>query len=112
MTGEPVSYIHPALNEPCEAIGGHYVLTDEHRMTIDGEDVLVFIGYGVVDSSCCGPGGCRYAVVPGVVQRYRHGQNPDGMWISEVIPVTASHLQLRIRSYLLNTEKVQQVQFL
>jgi hypothetical protein len=99
------------LNQSCEAIGGHYVLTNERRLAIDGNDVLVFLGYGVVDTSCCGPGGCRYALVPGTVHRYRSVKTPEGRWISEVFPVRSPHLQQRIREHLQDMESIQQVQF-
>ena len=111
MTTEPVPFTHPLLNQPCEAIGGHYVLTDEQRLTIAGSDVLVFLGYGVVDTSCCGPGGCRYALVPGTVHRYRSAKTSEGQWISEISPVRSPQLKQRIRKHLQDVESVQHVQF-
>jgi hypothetical protein len=80
-------YIHPSLNEEVTAIGGHYVSEKDDRVAINGREVLYIIGYAVVDTSCCGMGGGRFAVVPGWVVRYKYRVDDKGLPVSEVTPV-------------------------
>jgi hypothetical protein len=80
-------YVHPALNEEVTAIGGHYVSEKDDRITIDGRDILYILGYAVVDTSCCGVGGGRFAVVPGWLVRYKYRTENSGLPVSEVTPV-------------------------
>lgn len=107
-----IDFPHPPLGEAIEAIGGHYMLTHEHRFTIDGDDVLVFEGYGVVASACCGTGGCRYAVVAGDVRAYRSARRPGGQWMSRVSPVLSAFRRRRIRRWLMDRRGCHQVVFL
>lgn len=80
-------YVHPALNEEVTAIGGHYVSEKDERITINGREVLYILGYSVVDTSCCGMGGGRFAVVPGWLDRYKYRTDTSGLPVSEVTPV-------------------------
>ncbi len=80
-------YVHPALNEEVTAIGGHYVSEKDERITINGREVLYILGYSVVDTSCCGVGGGRFAVVPGWLVRYKYRTESSGLPVSEVTPV-------------------------
>jgi hypothetical protein len=80
-------YVHPVLNEEVTAISGHYTTEKEERMTIDGHEVLYILGHAVVDTSCCGVGGGRFAVVPGYLVRYKYRTDDTGRPVSEVTPV-------------------------
>jgi hypothetical protein len=105
-------WVHRHLNEDVEAIGGHYVLVKEERLHLGGHDVLVIIGNAAFDSTCCGVGGCAYALVPGTVVRYHAGQSPDGLPVSEVKPVRDDRLQKEVRRAITAREVVQQVIFM
>ena len=109
---DAINYPHPELNRTIEAIGGHYVLIHEQRFTIGGGDVLVFEGYGVVESSCCGTGGCRYALVPGELIAYRHDRLPGGQWVSRVSALRDDARRRAVRDWLVRQRQVHQVVFL
>ncbi|MFH1984184.1 MAG: hypothetical protein ABIL58_20275 [Pseudomonadota bacterium] len=112
IPSEAIDYPHPELNRTIEAIGGHYMLTHEHRFSIEGAEVLVFEGYGVVETSCCGTGGCRYAVVSGDLIAYRHARLPGGQWVSRVSPVRGERRRRVVRDWLVRQRQVHQVVFL
>jgi hypothetical protein len=80
-------YMHPKIGEEVTAIAGHYAYEKENTVPVNGKDVLYFLGYGVVDTSCCGMGGGRFAVVPGYVIRYKYRTGKDGSPVSEVEPI-------------------------
>ena len=60
-------HVHLPLDEEVTAIGGSYRLVKEERLSIDGREVLYIVGHGVFDTTCCGAGGCAYAIVPGYI---------------------------------------------
>ncbi len=80
-------YVHPRLNEEVTAIGGHYVSEKDERIAVNGREILYILGYSVVDTSCCGVGGGRFAVVPGWLVRYKYRTDDTGLPVSEVTPV-------------------------
>ena len=59
-------YTHE-LNREVQSISGWYKLYKEEKIELMGKEVLYVVGDGVVESSCCGTGGCCYAVVPGFI---------------------------------------------
>lgn len=61
-------YIHDKLDEEIDALAGHFVFEKEVRLPYQGKEVLYLVGYAVIDKSCCGPGGCGYALVPGYIK--------------------------------------------
>ncbi|MFN2167283.1 MAG: hypothetical protein ACK2U9_13590, partial [Anaerolineae bacterium] len=89
-------YVHQALGQEVTAIGGHYVLVKEGRLGFRGREVLYVVGHAVFDTTCCGVGGCAYALVPGFVVRWKGRENQDSLAISEVEPVQ----DLRVRQEL------------
>lgn len=101
---------HPDQDE-VRSISGGYTMDEEKRLEIDGREVLCFLGHGVIDSSCCGVGGCRFAHVPGFLKKYRARQDDDGRWVSEVEPIAAPDIRGRIKKMLEESEYVQQVNF-
>jgi len=103
-------YVHPDEME-VRAISGGYEIEKEVLLEMDGRDVLCLVGNGVVDSSCCGVGGCRFAYVPGFIVGYRVRQNKRGEWISLVEPIEDPETRTRVRLALEETEMVQQVNF-
>lgn len=86
-------------------------MEEEGRIEMDGNAVLYIVGNAIVDSSCCGVGGCRYALVPGYVRRYKTRKNGRGLWLSEVEPIVDPETRKEIAEYLKREEWVNQVQF-
>ncbi len=105
------AWVHRALNQEVEAIGGHYILVKEEQLAIGGHDVLVVIGHAAFDSTCCGVGGCAYALVPGTVIAYHAASGPDGLPVSQVEPIRDERLQREVRRAIATREVVQQVIF-
>ena len=65
MEGQSVfkDHIHPVLNEEIRTISGHYILSRENRLLYNDRQILYYIGCAVVDSSCCGTGGCALSLI-------------------------------------------------
>ncbi|UCB49394.1 MAG: hypothetical protein JSW56_00350 [Deltaproteobacteria bacterium] len=103
-------YTHD-LNREVHSIAGWYRIFKEERVTLKGKEYLYLVGDGVVESSCCGAGGCRYIVVPGSVVSWKSGTQPEGILTSLVEPVTDKDIQNELREILSKEEGVSQVQF-
>ena len=110
MRGE-VEYIHQGLNQEITAIGGHYVLVKEARLPYNGREVLYLVGHAAFDTSCCGPGGCAYALVPGFVVSWQSRQTEEGLSISQLEPIENADTQNDVRQLIERLESVQQVLF-
>jgi hypothetical protein len=106
-----VAYIHQGLNQQVTAIGGHYILVKEARLPYRGREVLYVVGHAAFDTSCCGPGGCAYALVPGFVASWQSGRTEDGLAVSQIEPIRAPDAQNDIRRLIERLETVQQVTF-
>ncbi len=106
-----IRYTHVALGEEVQAIAGFYVIEAEDRVPFEGREVLVATGHMVIDNSCCGVGGCGFAVVPGYVVHWKDSKNQKGELISEVEPVREEREKEELRRLILASEKVQQVNF-
>ena len=104
-------YVH-RLGDEIRSISGGYTLQKEGFLELGGREVLYAVGYGVMDSTCCGVGGCRYALVPGYVKAHKVRQNPEGLWVSDVEPVEDAGARDDITRAIQRREEVQQVQFL
>jgi hypothetical protein len=104
------SYTHE-LNKEVQSICGWYALHKEERLAHRGKEYLYLMGNGVIESSCCGTGGCLYAVVPGAVVEWKSGTNEEGLATSIVEPVRDKRLQDEIRALLTRKEGVSQLQF-
>lgn len=99
------------LGKEVRFISGHYEIIKEGRLHYQGREVLYAVGNAVVDNSCCGVGGCRYAVVPGFVLKWLSGTDPEGLPTTEVEPIEDEKAKAWIRDYLEREEFVSQVQF-
>ena len=104
-------YVHPQLNCEVNAVSGHYVLTEEKRLALGGREVLYFVGSAVIDTACCGPGGCGYALVAGMIADYAYRRALDGRPVSRVACISDSRLQAEVRSRIMAAEHVSQVLF-
>jgi len=69
-------YVHHPLDTEVNAIGGRYVFTDEFRVPFSGKELFYLIGYALFDSTCCGFGGCRYALVRGFIIDWKKKKEP------------------------------------
>ena len=105
------SYTHPVLDEQIQAIGGHYTFTRELRLPLEGREVLAFVGYGIVDTSCCGVGGCTYALVPGFIETYGISKTDDGRIVSRVAAIDDDILRRELTSIFRQKHQIQQVNF-
>jgi len=106
----PEKYIHIKPGEDVESISGHYTIEKEMRIEHGGREALVVIGHMVIDNSCCGVGGCRYALVPG----YALGPaapGADGGEFTEVEPIEDETARERISEKINSMEVVQQILF-
>ena len=106
-----IEYVHQGLNQQITAIGGHYVLVKEVRLPYDGREFLYLVGHAAYDSTCCGTGGCAYALVPGLVASWHSSQTEDGLGISRLEPIKDAEAQNKIRRLIERSETVQQVIF-
>jgi hypothetical protein len=105
-------YVHQELNRDITAIGGSYVLVKEARLPFGSREILYIIGHAVFDTTCCGVGGCAYALVPGFVLAWKSKDNENGLAVSEVEPIHDTGVQEQVRRLIEGKEIVQQVSFL
>jgi len=103
-------YTHE-LGAEVRAVSGGYDLEEEGTVEIDGKRVLYAVGNAVVDSSCCGFYGCRYAFVPGYVIKWKYTKNDNGIPVSTVEPVQDQDVRKRITRLLEEKEGATQVRF-
>ncbi len=106
-----IDFIHPVLNAEIRTISGHYVLNRERRLAFNDRKVLYFIGCAIVDSSCCGEGGCAYALVPGFIREWKYKKSSGDLSVSRVEPIRDAGAQSEIRRLILKKDPVQQVNF-
>lgn len=86
-TDMPKDYVHQDLNEDVTAIAGHYTNEKEDTVTINDKEVLYILGHAVVDTSCCGMGGGKFALVPGYLLKSNYRTDDEGRNISQVEPI-------------------------
>jgi len=104
-------YVHQELNQEVNAIGGRYVLLKEVRLPFHGREVLYVVGGAIVDTSCCGVGGCAYALVPGFVVEWKYRRNEGGLAVSRGEPIHDQIIQGRVRRLIGRAETLQQIDF-
>ena len=104
------TYTH-ALGENVVSIAGRYNLEKEEKIEHNGREILYVNGQAMVDSSCCGPGGCRYAVVPGFIVSWKSGINEQGIPTSVIEPIRDEETKKELIELIKNGERVSQVQF-
>ncbi|RJP20696.1 MAG: hypothetical protein C4520_11105 [Candidatus Abyssobacteria bacterium SURF_5] len=104
-------YTHIPLDEEVRSIGGHYVLEKEVRLPFNGREVLYVVGMGVVDTSCCGITGCRYAIVPGYILGWKTRRNRDNLEVSEVESIRSEETKRILTEQIKKNDVVQHVEF-
>jgi hypothetical protein len=104
-------FVHPKLGQEVTAIGGHYVFGKEIRLPYEGREILYFVGYAVLDSTCCGVGGTAYVLVAGYIRQWKYKKNHNDFPVSQVVPIQARIGQKQIRNLIQKKEMVYQVTF-
>ncbi len=108
---DPQDFVHPELGQEVTAIGGHYVFGKEIRLPYNDREILYFVGYAVLDSTCCGVGGCAYVLVPGYIRQWKYKENHNDGSVSQVEPIHDQTDQKQIRNLIQKKEMVYQVTF-
>ena len=105
-------FTHPQLGREVTAIGGHYVFGKEIRMPYHNREILYFVGYAVLDSTCCGVGGVAYVLVAGFIRKWKFKQAQNGCILSQIEPIGDPALQKELREAIQKKEMVYQVTFI
>ncbi len=103
-------YTHE-LNKEVRSISGGYTLEREARIEKEGRELLYAVGHAVADSSCCGFWGCRFAVVPGYILKWRYRRDDQGNSVSSLEPIVDEALKKELTKLLEAKESVSQVRF-
>jgi hypothetical protein len=104
-------YVHRDLGQQVVAIGGYFELVKEARVPFGGQELLYLVGHAAFETSCCGVGGCAYALVPGFVASWKGGVNDSGCAVSLVEPIRDPVTQREVRRLIESEELVHQVVF-
>ena len=104
-------FVHQELGQEAVAIGGHYELVKEARFPIDKREVLYLVGHAAFETSCCGVGGCAYALVPGFVVVWKDRVDEEGNAVSLVERIRDQAVQQEVRQHIGRFEIVHQVVF-
>ncbi|MDD5223020.1 MAG: hypothetical protein PHE84_03445 [bacterium] len=104
-------YVHGEIGEEIRFISGYYIIQEERRMKYNGRELLVVIGHAIVDNSCCGRTGCRYALVPGYIVNWKSRKNDKGIDVTDVDQIKDVSEQKKIAKDLQSKETLQQVNF-
>jgi hypothetical protein len=108
---EALDFVHPELGREVTAIGGHYVFGKEIRLPYKDREILYFVGYAVLDSTCCGVGGTAYVLVAGYIRQWKYRKNHNDYPISQVVPIHSPSDRKQIRNFIQKKEMVYQVTF-
>jgi hypothetical protein len=93
------------------SISGYMSYLEEGRLEFRGRRVLFAVGVGVIDNSCCGPGGARFLEVSGYVAEGENGVDESGRSYSLVEPITDPEEREQILSLLNNLYPHSQISF-
>jgi hypothetical protein len=73
--------------------------------------VFYLKGYAIFDTTCCGAGGCGYALVQGAVEEWKTETDSEGLPVSRIRPVEDPDRRDAIARLIKARDTVQQVQF-
>ncbi len=104
-------YTHSPLGQEIRAAAGHYAIEQEKRLSFQGREVLFAIGHMAVTSSCCGTGGCGFALVAGYILNWKTLKNEKGDPVSEVEPIKEDQTKKALEKLILESDPVQQINF-
>jgi hypothetical protein len=105
-------YTHAELGQEVRSITGYYIPEREEKLKYKGKEVLYVFGAAVVDNSCCGAGGCGYALVPGYLVKWKTKKDKEGLPISEVEPIRDDAARQEIATIIKKKENVNDINFL
>lgn len=105
-----VDYKHLPLGQDINFISGRYTPLKEKITYFQDKKVLYVIGNAVLDNSCCGIGGCRYAIVPGFIVDFKY-KKENGQYVSKIEPIRDSGQKQEIKKMIKRCEIVTQVDF-
>ena len=108
---EPQDFVHPQLGQEVTAIGGHYVFGKEIRLPYHNGAILYFVGYAVLDSTCCGVGGVAYVLVAGFIRQWKYRQAQNDCFVSQIETIGDPTIQKDVRKAIQKKEMVYQVTF-
>ena len=107
-----IKYTHLELGQDVQiGIGGYYTPQKEVRLPHNGREVLYVIGQAVVESSCCGTGNWKYAIIPGYIASWQNERNEAGLPVSEVEPIRDEETQSNLRRLIETSEDATLVSF-
>jgi hypothetical protein len=104
-------FVHPLLGQEVTAIGGHYVFGKEIRMPFRRREILYYVGYAVLDSTCCGVGGAAYVLVAGFIKQWKFKKNQTDSFISQIDPISNPADRKEVSRIIRKKEMVHQVSF-
>jgi hypothetical protein len=105
-------YTHLELGKDVDAgISGYYTPEKEIRLQHNGREVLCVVGNAVVESSCCGSGSWRYAVVPGYLVSWQNRKNEAALPVSEVELIQDEEAQNNLRRIIKTDENASLISF-
>jgi hypothetical protein len=99
------------LGHEVHSISGYYAIDEEKRIPFKGREILLAKGCWAVENSCCGTGGCGFALVPGYVVQWKASTNEQGEPVTEIEPLTDDEEKETLRKLIQESEQVQQVNF-
>jgi hypothetical protein len=105
-------FSHPELNVQVTAIGGSYFMLKEDRLHFNDEEILYLVGTAIFDTTCCGTGGCAYALVPGLIRKWHYKTDANSHPVSQVKPICQEWMRKKIREMIFKKESVYQVDFI
>ena len=105
------TYTHGSLNKEVRFVAGYYLLEEEKTLQYKGQEVLYVIGHAVIDNSCCGVGGCRYALVPGYLVEWKKNTDKNGDPVSNVEIISDKASKAELAATIQKNEPVTQVEF-
>lgn len=108
---DPLDFVHPELGREITAIGGHYVFVKEICLPYRDREILYFVGYAVLDSTCCGVGGCAYVLIAGFIRQWKYKADESGATLSQVEPIRNETIQKEVRALIRNKELIYVVAF-
>ena len=105
-------FSHPELNVQVTAIGGSYFMLKEDRLPFNDEEILYLVGTAIFDTTCCGTGGCAYALVPGFIRKWQYKTDANSRPVSRVKSISEERTRKKIREKIFKNESVHQVDFM
>lgn len=107
-----IPYEHQSLGTEFTAISGHYVVEKEVRIPFNHREIFYTTGYSVVDTSCCGSGGCGYALVHGYIIDWKREKNDDDIELSLMEAIRNDKEKKELQLLINQNENVTQVNFM